>query len=295
MIQQSYTKATLYLSSNKNAPTSSQVANSLGTILKACLVTGYGDKPPAGWILLFEDTAKNTKVFRSPASTERSFDVRVVDNGKSATVQVCFDMASIDDVSNLKLQCATPFKYNVAVPTGRWALIATNRGFWFFNELQHGNAVPINQSGTYIFCGDTCGDSAGRKAIYIKHSGGAWADTDDDRDGIFMTPNGNSETSGVIYDFIKNNTVNVNPSVVLFNGSQNITTNVTVTQMVLLANSNIWRLPAYVPSRNDKKNYDLMSIDGLALINHATSTRFATALNDSSPTNLYIPTNWWIN
>ena len=221
MSLQKYLPANLYLHSDSNAPKSAKAADNFSTLLKACLVTGYGDKPSAGWTLLFEDTSKNTKVFRSPALTERSFDVRVVDNGTSATVQVCFDMTSINDVSNLKLQCDTPFRYNVAAPTGRWALIATSRGFWFFNELNHANPPPINQSGTYIFCGDTSSDSTGRKALYLKHTGGTWGDTDDDRTYILDT-NTNSATIGKLYDYVKNNVVNTTPGSGAFNGLSNV-------------------------------------------------------------------------
>lgn len=52
--------------------------------------------------------------------------------GTTATVQVCFDMTSIDDIRNLKLQCATTFKYNPVNPTGRWTLIATSRADFGF-------------------------------------------------------------------------------------------------------------------------------------------------------------------
>lgn len=279
-----YLPSNLYLHSDSDAPKSAKVADNFSTLLKACLVTGYGDKPSSGWTLLFEDTSKKTKVFRSPALTERSFDVRVVDNGTSATVQVCFDMISIDDVSNLKLQCDTNFRYNVAVPTGRWALIATSRGFWFFNELKHSNNFPINKSGTYIFCGDTSGDSTGRKALYLKHTGGTWDDDDDDRTDVF-NPDSTGATIGKLYDYVKNNVSNVNPTA-MFDGKTDLTDLITISQVCIIANKKIWRMPAFTPSRSDGVNYNKLTIDNIELINHGTSTY-------NSMQNWYVPTNLW--
>lgn len=285
MSLQNYLPANLYLHSDNNAPKSEKVADNFSTILKACLVSGYGDKPSAGWTLLFEDTSKNTKVFRSPALTERSFDVRIVDKGTSATVQVCFDMTSIDDVSNLKLQCDTPFRYNVAAPTGRWALIATKRGFWFFNELRHTNGVPpINQSGTYIFCGDTSSNSTGRKALYLKHTGGTWEDNDDDRYNIFEADTAGS-TIGKLYNYATGNVFNVNPQST-FNGTTNSTDVISLSQLFIIAERNIWRLPAFAPSNFQNFNYYKLFMDNIELINHSTSTY-------QKAQNFYVPTNLW--
>lgn len=286
MSLQNYLPANLYLHSDSNAPKSAKVADNFSTLLKACLVTGYGDKPSAGWTLLFEDTATNKKVFRSPALTERSFDVRVVDNGTTATVQVCFDMASIDDVSNLKLECATTFKYNPVVPTGRWALIATSRGFWFFNEIKHTNGnPPINKSGTYIFCGDTAGDATGRKALYLKHTGGVFADNNDDRFHIFITGSVEGVTQGKLYDYAAGNIVTLSPRA-NFDGADDLTDVEAMSQVYVLANRKIWRLPAFSPTKNNKVNYDKLTIGNIELINHSTATM-------SYVQNFYVPTNLW--
>ena len=286
MSLQNYLPAKLYLHSDSNAPQGAKAANNFSTILKACLVTGFGDKPSAGWTLLFEDTAKNKKVFRSPALTERSFDVRVVDNGTTATVQVCFDMTSIDDIRNLKLQCATTFKYNPVNPTGRWTLIATSRGFWFFNEINHTNGdPPINQSGTYIFCGDTSGDATGRKALYLKHTGGVFADSNADRLHIFITDSTEGATPGKLYDYAANKVVN-SDALANFDGTTDLTDVAAMSQVYVLANRKIWRLPAFSPTKNNKVNYDKLTIDNIELINHGT----ATALHVQ---NFYVPTNLW--
>lgn len=60
-------------------------ARSVTDILKACLVTGYGTKAPAGWTVAFEDTGLNAVVFRQGGGQQRVY--RVVDPGGTTRVR----------------------------------------------------------------------------------------------------------------------------------------------------------------------------------------------------------------
>ena len=52
---------TLYRSTDDDAPALTK--SNLSLILKACLVTGYGSKPGAGWTMPYEDAAASKRVF----------------------------------------------------------------------------------------------------------------------------------------------------------------------------------------------------------------------------------------
>ena len=52
------TPVTLYQSTDTDAPQLANAQGSLKTLLKACLVTGYGDKQPLGWAMPFEEDNK---------------------------------------------------------------------------------------------------------------------------------------------------------------------------------------------------------------------------------------------
>jgi hypothetical protein len=54
----------VYSSRDDGAPTPSG-AGTIPNILEACLVTGYGSKPAAGWTKPYENTATNVKVFKN--------------------------------------------------------------------------------------------------------------------------------------------------------------------------------------------------------------------------------------
>lgn len=55
----------IYSSLDAGAPQLSLTAGALNTVLKGCLVTGYGDKPAAGWEVAHEDMATHKLAIRS--------------------------------------------------------------------------------------------------------------------------------------------------------------------------------------------------------------------------------------
>lgn len=63
MLQTTRKPVTVYRNTDDHAPQLTAAAGSLKTILKACLVEGYGNKPSLGWEMPFEDA--HSAVFRS--------------------------------------------------------------------------------------------------------------------------------------------------------------------------------------------------------------------------------------
>lgn len=136
------------------------------TILKACLVDGFGTKASAGWTLDFGSLAELKMVFRNS----------VADGGTGGAVQVEAH-AGTDTVGQLvRFTCANAITaldtfarkcgYRV-IPTtnntsyvGGWMIVATSRGFWV---IQEAGTTGINNSASlstsapyseYYFVGD---------------------------------------------------------------------------------------------------------------------------------------------
>lgn len=273
----------VYLSTDKDAPRLDRTPNCVATILKACLVTGYGDKEGAGWTIPFEDTSKGIKVFRPEISPHADFFMRVSnDTGREMTVQVYQNMTSVDD-GDLKLQCDTAFKYAVgSVTSNKWMVIACGRAFWVFCETA--KRVTATQSGTHLYCGDTAKISVGETAIYLKHTGGSWGIGDHDRYTI-LNGNGNSgSTIGKLFHDKTNTSANADP-VSLFKGDKVQSTYTLLTPVLLMSDDEVFALPIYAPSTINLHNYENLHAFGRTLINHATGTY--------SRNNFLIPTDYW--
>lgn len=85
MIRTTLKPVILFTSKDDNAPQLTAEAGSLKTVLKACLVSGYGSKRALGWEMPFE--TPNVAVFRS-ASGESNRHYLRVDNSSSKSVRL---------------------------------------------------------------------------------------------------------------------------------------------------------------------------------------------------------------
>lgn len=171
---------TVYKWDDEDAPRLDRSPNCVATIFKACLVTGYGSKSPAGWTMPFEDNEAGVKVLRPAISPEQDFYLRLSnDTGQEMTAQVYLNMTDVN-TGELKLQCETTFRYALTQISQKWVLIACGRGVWFFSEHWHNNYATANLSGNYFYCGDSVASTVGNKAIILSHTGG--------RDGALFFP-----------------------------------------------------------------------------------------------------------
>ena len=77
---------TLFKSTDEGAPVLSASAGSLKALLKACLVTGYGNKTALGWEMPFEDA--NNAAFRSKSPESSRYFLKINQpQTRTATVQ----------------------------------------------------------------------------------------------------------------------------------------------------------------------------------------------------------------
>ncbi len=164
----------VYRWDDEGAPALDKTSNCMATIFKACLVTGYGTKEPAGWTMPWEDTTAGVKVLRPEVSPHTDFYLRLsADTGTEMAVQVYLNMTDAN-TGDLKLQCDSPFKYGKNNTSGKWILIASPRGVWFTSEHAYQTNVSLNMSGSFFYCGHTTAYAqAAQTGVYLQHSGGA--------------------------------------------------------------------------------------------------------------------------
>lgn len=268
----------VFLSTDKDAPQLNRQANELQVILKACLVTGYGDKQGAGWTIAFEDDKQGIKVLAPKMSAYSHFFLKLSnDTGRECTTQVYTDMTAIDN-GTLQLQLDTPFKYGIQnVTTNKWAVIASEFGFWFFYET----ANHIKVSASYLYCGNIGQNTKGDNAVLLSHTGGTWGITDKDRYPIIsQSPNFNGINKPKL--LINHTKVADMTYTSLFDGIKNMSANTLITPIVALADDDVFVVPAFAPSRADKALFEQVQ-ERYLCVTTSTHTR----------QNIYIPTDYW--
>lgn len=162
---------TLYRSTDDDAPALTK--SNLSLILKACLVTGYGSKPGAGWTMPHEEAAAGKRVFAPAKSGELDSYLLVHDNNGTSRVAAWRDYAAIDNVPPA-LELATPYKHGQSKQwSGRWAVVASARGVVVWVE---GGYDSPGRNGMMLYYGDTTSTDNGSRALLLAHSGGTYND-----------------------------------------------------------------------------------------------------------------------
>lgn len=142
----------VFSSKDTGAPTLSKTNNSFSSVLKACLVTGYSDKTPvSGWEMVAEDTALNTRSFRSVSvlSTRTVFKVfNDVANAfsMSATIEGgASAFANIAHSKTMKDVVGVQDWYVIANDKSCYALIQTNTNEPWFAVIFFGDAYTTEE------------------------------------------------------------------------------------------------------------------------------------------------------
>lgn len=141
----------VYLSTDENAPiVHSDKSNEVLSMLRACLVDGYGDKPSLGWEIPFIDNNKIT--FRSQDPTSNKC-ILLLDATRFNRTVFCYgyqNMTSISRGSGLFRQPRANLPITRDTGNGyamKWGVIGHEKAFiaWVFFE---------NGSGTCLYFGD---------------------------------------------------------------------------------------------------------------------------------------------
>lgn len=145
--------AKVFRSTDKNAPQLTATAGSLKTLLKACLVTGYGDTDnwvePLGWEMPFEEP--NNAVFRSQSPESTKYYLQILNEEKTyATVTPYRQMSELmTGTGQFGLPSATENRlaYSGTNANGRWMLVGCDRAFWLI-------MLETNKTSLVLFFGD---------------------------------------------------------------------------------------------------------------------------------------------
>lgn len=113
------------------APQLANVNGAIKTILKACLVTGYGDKAGAGWTALFDDAFRI--VLRRPLRTGNPPDVKI-ENGISNRHQI-ISQDNPTSITDTKKLASVPLLARDSSHGVGWHLIACDFGFVFVYQM----------------------------------------------------------------------------------------------------------------------------------------------------------------
>lgn len=162
---------TLYRSTDDDAPALTK--SNLSLILKACLVTGYGNKPGAGWTMPHEEAAAGKRIFAPAKSGELDSYLRVADQTGVSRVAAYRQMSDIDNGEAI-LELATPYKHGQGNQwSGRWAVVASARSVIVWVE---GGYDSPGRNGMMLYYGDTTSTDNGSRALILAHSGGTYND-----------------------------------------------------------------------------------------------------------------------
>ena len=283
----------VYRSDDVGAPVLNKTANCVLNIFKACLVDGYGSKNGAGWTSPFLGTGIN--VFRPDIGPHTDFYLQLsADTGTEVVAQVYLNMTAIN-TGDLKLQCATAFKYAKGVSTGRWLLIASPRGFWFFCEQGWTGAPEKQKLGAFLFCGDlSVGSNQVGRPVFLQHTGGT-VTTGEFSSVLGVSSAGTINKGANAYlmgKILVNNVVSDADIFDAINGSYQHTTSDFANLACIFSNKNLYIVPGtFIPlSGAAYLNFEakIIATDSTALniINFGTGGWGAT--------NTYISTDEWV-
>lgn len=129
MIQTELKPVSVYRSTDTNAPQLTNAAGSLKTVLKACLVEGYGSQASLGWEMKAEDTT--SAVFRSKDPKASNTALQIKNTGTSyADPAMLVEPVGLDQAKKVVADTSKRFQYwRSPLSSNRWMLIGHGRAF----------------------------------------------------------------------------------------------------------------------------------------------------------------------
>lgn len=130
------------------------------SILKACLVNGYGDKQPLGWTLEFENTGAYAAVFRNNTVVGSGgyFQIASANGSDGTSVDIDITCAKIATAVNTFIDKVVLRRLDInSGRTSGWVVIGTSRGFWMIqpsSELTASTSTGYSGGCWSVFIGD---------------------------------------------------------------------------------------------------------------------------------------------
>lgn len=133
----------IYSSQDADAPQLSLTAGALNTVLKGCLVTGYGDKPAAGWEIAHEDMAAHKLAIRSTSPKSIKSVLLLDDTATGYAAVTAYN--DWDDALNKGIDKYADGFYRKAWNgnySANWTVLATN-SFFYLQVLLQGESYGV--------------------------------------------------------------------------------------------------------------------------------------------------------
>lgn len=128
-------KPMIYNSLDKDAPQLSPTKGALNTVLKACLVTGYGEKQGAGWQIVWQDVLADKIAIRSTNLTSLGAVLLLTDDKEGyANVNAYTAWESESGIGEFDKGYFV--KYWERQTNPNWVVVATDKFFYIFIQSE---------------------------------------------------------------------------------------------------------------------------------------------------------------
>ena len=269
-----------YSHSDASAPQMSNADGVIKTILKACLVTGYGPKAGAGWTALFDDAFRI--ILRRPLRTGNPPDIKiengVVNSAASHRIVSQDDPTGLDDASEL---ASVNLIARDSYFGTEWHLIVSDFGFLLCYQMSEPVSALSRNHILYVGGAQTISDSVNEVFIATYDSGTT-------RNGVAgMNAGALLGAQSVLRD-IRNNIAHTDKHVLGINTTETSFNNDYLAQSILVGTGLLLPFYCAVPTQYNNLITQIVSIDGRNMLRYVNR-----APRQSGTRVLYIPTDYW--
>lgn len=262
-----------------------QLANANGvikTILKACLVTGYGDKAGAGWTALFEDDYRI--VLRRPLRTGNPPDIKI-ENGTITGTTVRHRIVAqdnptgLDDVNELSavnLLARDPYRGQ------EWHCIVADFGFILCYQMGRDLSSGDRNNVLYIGALQKLRGQDAERFVCTYQSAITTAGMITTQSYPFLSP------SGIVRSMRENSDTTVK-NIIALNVAEKYIDNDYLAQKIIINDFGIMPFTASISSQYADKLSSTASIAGRLFLRYIN----VTYNQIQTPVALYIPLDYW--
>lgn len=212
---------TVFSSGDAGAPTLTKDPGSLKTLLKACLVTGYGSKASLGWQMLFESADTKSAAFASTDPTASKYVIKI--NNSTATSAKISAYQSMTNIDTGVKPMAVDNDYELF--DGEWRLVGHSKAFILLLNVKKYTSIPMAYP---ILFGDLPRETKRLSPVVVFWTARTGTYWHNGLQSVFQyTPNGVASTSSIknyangnCYPVVTNNTdggVNIIAALAKFN------------------------------------------------------------------------------
>ena len=282
---------TVFSSTDTSAPILTTDPGSLKTLLKACLVTGYGSKAALGWEMAFESGDQLQAAFKSTDPTASQFYFKINNSGSSSALLSAYQEMTDIDTGSKAIAVDNDYK----LYTSSWRLIGHSKSFVLLLDV-----VWKSQKTAYpLVFGDLPRQVDRTAPICLLWNGRAIHNIGSVQTALFNRPDGNSAAtsspvpnSAPSYPFTVSNGVsgeNLNKNYCKFSFNSQIKSALLHEPVISLLSDSTWTLiPMLQPLSATFAQVNLATVGTIGVI--AKTGDYSSATDN---VDCIVPTTWW--